>query len=290
MKKSYILTYKHISSTVSKTIYLKILLIKLYLKYIVRSRRFLKRLIKYSSSIIYTLIIMLLYITIIYFIGKHITLYNNIFDAIWETKGTIITSIVIVYVSHVIKEEKERKRNLENQFNFYSYYYYLADTLTESILKFVNLNYDDYYIFLYEDIYDNFFNYINNSEFNIDFNKTRLKQFTSSYEEILFDFQNNAYRLNSMELIACDLDFIYFKSLKKDLKDKLKKLTYDYSINNQKAIRQDIINISNQLYTLLSQLRRPWRWDLKYDNKIKQLLLKNNIENSEGNIIMKRIY
>jgi hypothetical protein len=287
MKKYYSLGYKYINSTVSRIIYLDILLIKLYLKYIVRGRRFVKRLFKYLNSVLYALIIILLYITLIYFIGKKLGFYNSLFDTIWETKNTIVSSIIIVYISNVIKNEKDRNDVLKKQFAFYGSIYFITDNIMAAVSGLIDCPHNYYYL-MYQDIYDEFRNYVMNYNFNTTFSKTKLNNFRRQYKEALSDLNTITYKLNSIDLIASDMDYSQLKKYIKKIANILHKIESNVVTGKVDTLKDDILTLCDELYYLVAELRKPWRWDLKRDNEIRKLLIDNNL-NTKHCIAEKRI-
>lgn len=276
MKKGYLVTYKNYTSTVTKKIYLKIMLIKLYLKYIVRTRRLLRRLIKYLDSVIYTLVIISLYILGIYFIGKHFQKYNSILGTLWETKGTIMSSILIVYVTNAIKQEKERNKRLKEQFNFYESIYYIADTITCAVLELINYP-QEYYIYRYEFEYNKFFDDFSEFTHIVKFNKHKYKDFLNKLKDISFDFETYSSRFYNQDFISCDLTYPDLRDHIKCINELLFKISKKYKYKKTDQLIDTIKQISDELYFILSKLRRPWRWDLKMDLKIIETLTTNNI-------------
>ena len=287
MKKYYLLDYKYISSTVSKKVYFKIRLVKFFLKYIVRGRRFIKRLFKYLNSVLYTLIIICMYITIVYLVGKKMNLYDTFFDTIWETKNMIVTSIIIVYVSNVIKQEKDRNQALKKQFAFYGSIYYIADNIIGAVSGLIDCPHNYYYL-MYQDIYDGFRDYVMNYNFNTVFSRSKLNNFRKQYREALYDLNTITYRLNSIDLIASDMDYSQLKTYIKRITNQLHKIDSDSKAGTVITMKNDILALCDELYYLVAEIRRPWRWDLKRDNYIRKLLVENN-SNSKNYVAEKRI-
>lgn len=270
-------TYKTNFSTKVIINYLKI---KLFFKRILRC---IKRMLQYNVFNLITIIFIFSIILIVIFIGIYIKEYENILCGLWDLKGILITNVLLILFMTTYSSEKQRHNILKKQYDVYLSVMCEAEFYIDDLLEIMNHRVINN-IFIDEGNYDCFIEELNGLTKNI---KGKFDMNTI-YNKL--NYLNNKYKNRfSNYLLFCDdklvgANYIRIRELIFDSMDEELYLIQNNSSKNinTSEIIDYIRNISYTLYGLVAECRRPWRWDIKVDKKMRNLL-ENNAKFIKGN-------
>lgn len=121
-------------------------------------RRFLrlsKRIVYRSTDTFIVIITAILFSSIIIPIGLFINEYEKWYDAIWDMRTFILTSVFVVLVSSNINAERERRQSLYKQFDNYSAIITSTEFYISDLFSIMGLGYERN-IFLTDNHIDDF--------------------------------------------------------------------------------------------------------------------------------------
>ena len=193
-------------------------------------------------------------------------------DVIWELKNSYFSSVVLALLISGYSQISGYKKRIEIQHDFY----------TDVISKFDNL----FKTFIGSEVYHYmpFYNYIclkdtleyiekceeKDCKFSIIEFITNLEEIFEQLEKIEYERRHNSIvGMNKQSLdyhIQQGKDFI-----RKELK----------ACETFEQAKEIVQNLSNSLFYIISDIRRPWRWDIENDKKILEILAnyeENNIK------------
>lgn len=213
----------------------------------------------------------LLYGTLILFCGKVYKAPNSygICDAIWELKNSYFTSVVIAIFINAYNQITSYKEKIAAQHNFYS----------DALLCFDKL----FYPFLGNTIF-HYCPFYNNLCLDATLEHiTNCKKIYIDEDEFVDILEDILIQLNKIDDLRKNNRIIGMH--KDELKDNI-----DYArkilnkVTTTKIITiEDTKNISQHLFHIIADMRRPWRWDIDDDLKILRYLNKNPSNEIENN-------
>ncbi len=251
-----------------------------YLKTILkinRIKRFIKREFLNNKTNLVSIIFILIVIIAIIFLGIHIGEYNSFFEGLWEMKELLITNVILIVFLTIYSSEMEWHNKLINQYDIYYSImcmseWYINDLLSLMNYKVVNSIYID------EDNYYDFYRKISELKNNVKLNckGEKLKKYLL--------YLNNKY-INKMGLLVNSNEkFIGVDNLrvKELLYENIDEIIYDLENIDSNSLdsnylKKYICNISGVLHLLIAEYRRPWRWDITIDKKIRSILRKDSL-------------
>lgn len=250
---------------------LRICFLKITLLY-KRFLRFAKRVFLYNivnyGIILFVMIIACLLIKCGIKIGK----YNNFIDGIWGEKDLLINNAILILFITSYSLETKRHKTLNHQYGTYYSMMCSADIFINDLLELINLScYNS--IFIDRENYDEFciqLKKICNKEYITKTNKMRKNIILQLHNDFIKEL-NFLISISDKNYIGLDYDYI-----KNDILNQYKKEYNNIRKSNQKIkideFTEYILNMSNISYQLITQYRRPWRWDIVIDKKIRKIL------------------
>lgn len=240
-----------------------------------RLKRFIKRIFLYNIPNIITIIFIFIILSVIIYLGIRLNEYVNFLVGLWDLKDILITNVILILFVTTYNSEKLRHDSLKLQFGIYyslmvEAEYYILDLLKILDYSFTNSIYID------EENYDIFHSQIKNLPNNIKLTYSNKKlQNILLYMNKKFVKKLNFLLKNAENFIGVNPEMIYdviFENLDEEIHD-LENMNIN-NINSQ-FLKKYILSISGTLYLLIANYRRPWRWDIGIDKKIRKLLVKN---------------
>ena len=263
-----------------------------------RTLRFVKRLCIYNISLFYVALILFIASIIIWQIGVFFSIdgSTSYLNVIWDLKGTIVASIVVVFFLNSISGEKKHKEILHNQMAVYNTCDSVFQTFFEKIFMLVTGTKFDHSIFLTEahcDFYKHELSKFKNTNtvYIREKNRVLLGSYIANklHLDISFeDFINlNIEKMNlDLQSVKASLDTEHIIATEYDIElanERINSFFFDLHLMKRAAVVRTeefldcIISLANTAFVIMPLLRRPWRWDFKIDNEIRNILYGNNI-------------
>lgn len=187
----------------------------------------------------------------------------TIWDTIWELKNSYFTSVVLTLLITSYNQNKGYRDKLERQ---HSIYYDIISDFDKLFAPFIGEEILHYMPFYNDKCLSDTMNYIMNKKLLEQFDESRLIESISDVLEKITLLKHLERQGGIIENRNRDL----LKDIIKTENDLMKVKA------NPKTIIGKLKDISNELFQIIEEIRRPWRRDNKYDIKILQLLNKEN--------------
>lgn len=243
-----------------------------------RFLRFFKRIALRSTNTIIVIICAILFAFIIIPIGLFLDEYDNWYDAIWDMRTFLLTSVFVVLISTNINAEKERRRTLNTQFETYTMFVFRTESYIEDLLLLTGSEFAKD-IFLTERHFD---------DFNVDLASLKQKEYLSQTKfekkeiiELISLHQKYLMSVNNT------LDFIYYfdnlelhkDTMRQSIEDGLSTIEKEMLILKHASesytygeLIEYVTNSLNYQSSIIAELRRPWRWDHNRNMEIRNRL------------------
>ena len=264
-------------------IYKLILLLK-------RIKRFCKRILSYNLQLLIISLILSFLSVIFIVLGLKLQRYSSWLEGLWDFKDIFLTSIIITLIINTINKETTRHANLLEQLSHYEDLFFISEKYIKSILEIISITYDNH-IFTTDEIHENFKNNIidgdilkNNKlldNLNIDIRKY-FEFISNQYINRLFITKSYLIRIQGEDFSYYALD--HMNDCIEEIEKTILKINHMKDEKVLKEIFDFCILISNIIAPIIISFRKPWRWDMKINNKIYKLL------KNEGNIIEEFYY
>ena len=264
-------------------IYKLILLLK-------RIKRFCKRILSYNLQLLIISLILSFLSVIFIVLGLKLQRYSSWLEGLWDFKDIFLTSIIITLIINTINKETTRHTNLLEQLSHYEDLFFISEKYIKSILEIISITYDNH-IFTTDEIHENFKNNIidgdilkNNKlldNLNIDIRKY-FEFISNQYINRLFITKSYLIRIQGEDFSYYALD--HMNDCIEEIEKTILKINHMKDEKVLKEIFDFCILISNIIAPIIISFRKPWRWDMKINNKIYKLL------KNEGNIIEEFYY
>lgn len=247
-------------------------------------RRFLrlsKRTVYRSTDTFIVIITAILFSAIIIPIGLFMNEYEKWYDAIWDMRTFLLTSVFVVLVNTNINAERDRRQSLHKQFDIYSSFNASSEFYIKDLLLIIGKECDTD-IFLTQSHIDDFDTNLmmfgqTKRETHPKFNKKEIIELISLHKKYIINLNNIANIVDfSNELELRKEDLRQSIDTARNIVEKetliLEHSPEDYSyeklidfISNYVIYQQHIIN----------ELRGPWRWDHARNMEIRYRLVTN---------------
>lgn len=238
--------------------------------------RYFKRVYSSMQSLFIIFVFTLIYLIVIYLIGKLNYKYSTFLDAIWEFKEYFLSTFIITFAIDFSSKEQQRHKNLINQ-------QYMAEDVVEksneiirTLLKFIGYEYQED-IFLtenhrkyLEDILTHFkcSSTIKVQQVEIEELRITINEMTNLLQLVCQGIKQNQYIISNYDEIS-GIDLC--NNIRQTLNTVINEINKE-SKNEQ--LKKEIMELSENLLFVCGLLRRPWRWDYNRDQKIRKILLK----------------
>lgn len=264
-----------------------------FLLIIKRGLRFLKRVAIYLKNYIPILMCVIMFEIIIVPIGIGLKEYDSWFDGIWDLREFMLTSFIIAIVVGIFSSETKRHKELENLYWTYQSFKFASERFICSLSRIADFRVEDH-IFLTEEKFDLFYlKLIDKIESDLPMTNNliiidqRLLYSTKELPRVIaikiyFDQYLRALdRLNrsllthefegTIEHAIEQIDYIY-----NDIKAELLLIENQKEDYTDAQVLRFVDSISRGIYPAIADIRRPWRWDIDINNKMRELILLNS--------------
>ena len=238
--------------------------------------RYFKRVYSSMQSLFIIFVFTLIYLIVIYFIGRSNHKYSTFLDAIWEFKEYFLSTFIIAFAIDFSSKEQQRHKNLINQQYIAEDVMAISDEIIRTLLNFIGYEYKKD-IFLTKNhreyLEDSLQHFKCSSTIKVQSVKIEELRITINETDNLLQLvcqgiKQNKYIISNYDKITgIDLCTNISKSLN----------TVINEINREsktEQLKKEIIELSENLLFVCGLLRRPWRWDYNRDQKIRRILLK----------------
>lgn len=238
--------------------------------------RYLKRVYSSMQSLFIIFVFTLIYLIIIYLIGKTNHKYNNFLDAIWEFKEYFLSTFIITFAIDFSSKEQQRHKNLINQQYIAEDVMALSDKIIRTLLNFIGYEYQKD-IFLTE----NHRKYLEDSlthfkcNFTIKVQKNEIEELRITIDEMINLLQLVCQGIKQNQYIISNYDRITGIDLCNNISESLNIIINEINTESKaEQLKKEVMELSENLLFVCGLLRRPWRWDYNRDQKIRRILLK----------------
>ncbi|MBR2841069.1 MAG: hypothetical protein IKF01_04275 [Bacilli bacterium] len=243
-----------------------------------RIKRLVVRAFKCFEPLLVVAVLLILYLILIYLIGRLFNEYHSFKRVIWDSKELIFSTLIIVFAIDFSSKERQRKNKLKYQRWGFEILVEQSDGLLKEICKCMGINYTGS-IVLSEDLNQKFKEIIKNSEVPekiilyeklheiIKFSINRMKM---EYVKIIKNIKKRKYE------VMGNNDIWIYQKLLNFCKEFETKLNYKSSPDKLKT---EMIDLSDHMYFSCLLIGRVWAWDYKSNKKIRKILLKNINDN-----------
>ena len=247
-------------------IYQLMLIIKRIVRYILRALQTFK-------PLILILLFSIIYMLIIYFIGKFNNEYVGFGDVLWDFKEYFLSTIIIAFLIDFSARERERHNNLIAQYYVMCDVTYASNNILNILLKFIGCTYQEN-ILLTQEKWEKFVEYLSDFKVSttIDFNQSKMnelkkevKNLNKLLQKVTENIKQNKYIISAFDLQTGPERCI---SIIEELNGIMN------NTKEPKQLKKNIEELSEQLLFICGLLRRPWRWDYTCNQKIREVLLK----------------
>ncbi len=239
-----------------------------------RAKRFIKRVLKYNINLLWILGIVAIFMVILIPIGINAGKYDSIFDGIWDFRNTILTTFVISFFANTITAEKQRHNTLQKQY----YIYYAMEVYTEilvgDLLRTIGYTCDSS-IFIDEENKYYFIEQLKEikeeSTLYIPRDMEKKEYITSLIQNYINEISNEINKIDRHDVIG--IGEYNPKDLLKSFYDDIFNMRHREELEiNAKFIKSYIEKVIDRATSLIAEYRRPWRWDVEIDKKMRKLL------------------
>lgn len=291
--KSMTFKYQLHEGTVSFSLWLKLQFHVMSLIFI-RFLRLCKRILIYSKRYIPLLLIIIGIELIIIPLGIQLNKYASWFEGLWDLRELFLTTLLVPLGIGIFQEESNRHKSLCKQYYAYETFKFESEQFMKRLFLMVETKYDDE-IFFNEEQFDKFSNYI---QLRIDTcakGKNRKLEKLPVIHDLYFLHSTPIIKPKTYIQIICDSYLRYVDNLDQDIRNNTFIGQMYEALERLDEIREEIqkeliqIDTDSQSYTetqllkfiehigahilfAIANIRRPWRWDVERNNKIKDLL------------------
>ncbi len=248
--------------------------------------RYFKRVYSSIQSLFIIFVFTLIYLIIIYLIGKTNHKYNTFLDAIWEFKEYFLSTFIITFAIDFSSKEQQRHKNLISQQYIAEDVIAMSDEIIRTLLNFIGYEYQED-IFLTENhikkLEDSLTTFkcnptIKVQEVEFEELKITINEMTNLLQLVCQGIKQNQYIISDNDKITgINLCTNIIKSLNIIINEITPK-------NKVEQLKKEIMELSENLLFVCALLRRPWRWDYNRDQKIRNMLLKYANQNDFNDI------
>lgn len=254
-----------------------------------RTLRFGKRLLLHLRKYIPILTCVILFECLIVPLGIKLNKYESWIDGLWDLRVFMLTSIIISVFTRILNEELKRQKELKKQYEVYESFKYDSEKFIELLCDIIGMNVEEN-VFQTESGFIVFCKQLNcylpleNQQIrkpiikNCDLlystgNLKRLVVLTIAIKQYI----HKLTRINetivqhefegTIEHCIEQIDYIYNEVLAEMLLIEEKKDNY-----SDVQLLRFIDVISRCIYPAIADIRRPWRWDIKINIKMRDIL------------------
>ncbi len=275
--------YKRVEYSLPFISGLKILLIKLNL-IVIRLSRMLKRLVSYAKPLLIVIACLIIYTLLLYIIN-HNNIYISFFDVLLDIKNTIFTVLFLSYFISSTANEREYRRKIRARHDTY------VDTMfgfERSLIKILKLlcSTDGESLGFYNiEQARRLYKKID----SINYSKPSYELYKQNYLriiDILSSMRDLAIRLHTTrkEFVIPfwdgenNITFSYYiTSIQSRVNETIDKIKYEkMDENNYRNFISGVRTLAHTTSSIVDQLRKPWRIDLKKHIAIVNILYPNN--------------
>lgn len=238
-----------------------------------RLLRNIHRIVKHCKGLIVVFIALLIFISITYFWGKEIKDIYSIGNVLWELKTCIFTSFILTAFVSIYNGEKTYKSILHQQFGIY------VDLMNncENISKLI------YFYLTGEDYSDDWIYYTKNKFYKFQDTIKELDEISvddSKYNMLLLEIKSLVTSLQSLKGdLRNDRIILWDKEgtilFVKDLISGLNNFTIINKVQTDEY-KDSFISIIIHMSLLIDNCRIPWRRDYNLNQKIRNIIIKDN--------------
>ena len=248
--------------------------------------RYFKRVYRSIQSLFIIFVFTLIYLIIIYLIGKTDHKYNTFLDAIWEFKEYFLSTFIITFAIDFSSKEQQRHKNLINQQYIAEDVMAMSDKIIRTLLYFIGFEYQED-IFLTENhrksLEDKLTHFNCNSTIKVQ--KVEIEELRITINEMTNLLQLVCQGIKQNQYIISNHDKITGIDLCTNISENLNIIINEINTENKaEQLKKTIIELSENLLFICALLRRPWRWDYNRDQKIRSILLKYANQNKFNDI------
>lgn len=167
--------------------------------------RLAKRIIMNNYQVLYVILCLCVFMSITIPIGIYTQKYNNIFDGIWDFRGTIFSTIIISFFINTTNTEMKRHRDLKKQYDLYYCISCKIEWLIDKLLGIIGYT-SSGYIFIDEDNMNYFLKQINRikvDDCSMDYSTDSKNQIINGIKELIQGIKYEESKLGDTELIRC---------------------------------------------------------------------------------------
>lgn len=250
-------------------IYQLMLIIKRIVRYILRALQTFK-------PLMLILLFSIIYMLIIYFIGKFNNEYVGFGDVLWDFKEYFLSTIIIAFLIDFSARERERHNNLIAQYYVMCDVTYASNNILNILLKFIGCTYQEN-ILLTQEKWENYVEYLSGFKVSttINFNQSKMNELKKEVsnlnkllQKVIENIKQNKYIISAFDLQTgpdrCVSIMEELNGIMNNINDNIE----------PKQLKKNIEELSEQLLFICGLLRRPWRWDYTCNQKIRKILLK----------------
>lgn len=238
--------------------------------------RYLKRVYSSIQLLFIIFVFTLIYLIIIYLIGKTNHKYNNFLDAIWEFKEYFLSTFIITFAIDFSSKEQQRHKNLINQQYIAEDVMSMSDKIIKTLLNFIGYEYQKD-VFLtkkhreyLEDSLQHFkcSSTIKVQPVKIEELRITINEMDNLLQLVCQGIKQNKYIISNYDKIT-GIDIC--TNISKSLNTVINEINKE---SKTEQLKKEIIELSENLLFVCGLLRRPWRWDYNRNQKIRRILLK----------------
>lgn len=257
-----------------------------------RFLRFCKRIVMYLKKYIPIIICVAIFEAIVIPIGIHLEKYQSWVDGFWDLRNFMLTSIMIAIIVGISSSENKRHKELLRQYEVYENFKYASEQFVSGLCGVANIQ-TNQNIFLSKNNFDIFYKKlicdierglpaIQNStivdEFLLYSTKelprvVAIKIYFEQYFRAL-DNVNSALLTNQIvgpvEHAIEQINYIY-----NELQAERLLIEEQANFYTDIQLLKFLDAVSRSIYPAVADLRHPWRWDIKRNEKMRHII--NNI-------------
>lgn len=243
-----------------------------------RIKRFGLRIINvFKKDLIILFVSIILYVLIVCIVECNF-MDKTISKVMWETKEEVFTVFIVVAMNSIIGFERRWRQTIRNWHDIYADNLYCFENDIDDIFKFSGISINKDYNMLYT---REFFNRFENEirDIKIEKNRINIAKINNTLEKIRNEADELKEEVYKNDFIDNKEEFIWeYRSLKNHTY-KLQEMLEDENID----IKKQLIYIINNIYMIISFIRRTWRTEINLDREIINILKIDNkriIDNS----------
>lgn len=241
------------------------------LLYLRRIKRFGLRILNvFKKDLMILFVAIILYIITVTII-EHKFMQKSIIEIIWGTKSEVFTVFVVVAMNSIIGFERRWRETIRSWHDIYADYQYRFERYIYDLFIFSGINIKDEYKMLYtQELLENFKNEVEKKEIiNNQINKNKIIKVLKKIKNELDDLKEYVLKNDFLEdKNKFSWDYQWLKNNIYIVEEKIEDGRTDYKNN--------LINIINAIYSIISYTRKTWRTEINLDREIIDILKKDN--------------